>query len=216
MDFSADQVREAQFRDRVRGYNPEDVDSFLEQVARGIEEKDRRYDSLLEKLSQANDEIMRLKGALAEATAAASAPSIQNEDRDVRAATTHEANQELFEIFALAKQSADELVARRELEASEILEGAKREAEALVSNARSEAQSLRERELGVLNTQVTELEERSSQLRSEIANLGDISVSSREQVRSVLRDALARIEESYAPIFKGEDFEGSVDEEDSY
>ena len=210
MDFSADQVREAQFRDRVRGYNPEDVDSFLEQVARGIEEKDRRYDSLLEKLSQANDEIMRLKAALSEAMAA----NTGSEAREVRVAPSQDVNQELFEIFALAKQSADELVARREAEARELLEKAQLEAESVVSSARSEAQALRESELTALSSQVGELESRSAQLRSEIANLGEISVSSRERVREVLRDALARVEESYSPIFKGEDFDDAVEEEE--
>ncbi|MDA8025161.1 MAG: DivIVA domain-containing protein [Actinomycetota bacterium] len=216
MDFSADQVREAQFRDRVRGYNPEDVDSFLEQVARGIEEKDRRYDSLLEKLSQANDEVMRLKAALSEAMAANSG----SESREVKVAPTQDANQELFEIFALAKQSADDLIARREVEARELLEKANFEAESLVGSARAEAQALRESELSALASQVSELEGRSAQLRSEIANLGEISVSSRERVRDVLRDALARVEESYSPIFSGEDFADEADEveeaEDTY
>lgn len=213
MDFSADKVREAQFRDRVRGYNPEDVDSFLEQVARGIEEKDRRYDSVLEKLSQANDEIMRLKAAHSEEMAAGSG----SESREVKVVQTQDANQELFEIFALAKHSADDLIARREVEARELLEKAHVEAELLVDSARSEAQALRESELTALASEVSELEGRSTQLRSEIANLGEISVSSRERVRDVLRDALSRVEESYSPIFSGEDFVEEAEEaEDTY
>ncbi len=212
MDFSADQVREAQFRDRVRGYNPDDVDAFLEQVARGIEEKDRRYEALLEKLSQANDEIMRLKAALSEAIAGNSGEA----NRENRNSPPKDANLDLVEIFALAKQSADELVKRTEAESKELVERAQREAELVIANARSEAQATRERELSELANQVGELEIKSAKLRSEIAELGDISVSSREMVRGVLRDALARVEESYSPLFKG-DLDDEVEEaEDTY
>jgi cell division initiation protein len=32
-----DEIREVDFRERMRGYHQEDVDAFLERVARGVE-----------------------------------------------------------------------------------------------------------------------------------------------------------------------------------
>ena len=37
MEVSPKTLREVEFREKMRGYHPEDVDHFLEQVAAGIE-----------------------------------------------------------------------------------------------------------------------------------------------------------------------------------
>jgi cell division initiation protein len=37
MEVSPKTLREVEFREKMRGYHPEDVDQFLEQVAAGIE-----------------------------------------------------------------------------------------------------------------------------------------------------------------------------------
>ena len=37
MDVSPKTLREVEFREKMRGYHPEDVDQFLERVAAGIE-----------------------------------------------------------------------------------------------------------------------------------------------------------------------------------
>ena len=37
MDVSPKTLREVEFREKMRGYHPEDVDQFLEEVAAGVE-----------------------------------------------------------------------------------------------------------------------------------------------------------------------------------
>ncbi len=37
MDLTPETLRSATFRDKLRGYHPDDVDEFLESVARGLE-----------------------------------------------------------------------------------------------------------------------------------------------------------------------------------
>jgi DivIVA domain-containing protein len=60
MEVSPKALREVEFREKMRGYHPEDVDQFLEQVAAGIE-------VLQDRLRQAVERAQRAEAAAAEA-----------------------------------------------------------------------------------------------------------------------------------------------------
>ena len=60
MDVSPKMLRDVEFREKMRGYHPEDVDQFLEQVAAGVE-------VLQDRLRQAVERAQRAEAAAAEA-----------------------------------------------------------------------------------------------------------------------------------------------------
>ena len=60
MDVSPKTLREVEFREKMRGYHPEDVDHFLEEVAAGLE-------VLQDRLRQAVERAQRAEAAAAEA-----------------------------------------------------------------------------------------------------------------------------------------------------
>src|SRR3954471_7645313 len=78
MDLSPKSLREVEFREKLRGYHPEDVDEFLEQVAAGLEALQERLRQATERAAHAeqlaaesgvNDESIRRTLILAQRTA---------------------------------------------------------------------------------------------------------------------------------------------------
>src|SRR3981081_2963661 len=78
MDVSPKALREVEFREKMRGYHPEDVDQFLERVAAGMEVLQDRLRQALERAQRAeqaasevggNDEALRRTLVLAQRTA---------------------------------------------------------------------------------------------------------------------------------------------------
>ncbi|MDQ1442104.1 MAG: cell division initiation protein, partial [Acidimicrobiaceae bacterium] len=53
MDVSPKTLREVEFREKMRGYHPEDVDQFLERVAAGIEVLQDRLRQAIERAQRA-------------------------------------------------------------------------------------------------------------------------------------------------------------------
>lgn len=58
MDLSPKLLTEIRFREQWRGYNPEEVDEFLERVAAGIEETQHRLAEALERASNAERRLL--------------------------------------------------------------------------------------------------------------------------------------------------------------
>src|SRR5689334_7303700 len=78
MDISPKSLREVEFREKLRGYHPEDVDEFLEQVAAGVEGLQERLRVATERAAHAeqlanesgvNDDAIRRTLVLAQRTA---------------------------------------------------------------------------------------------------------------------------------------------------
>ncbi len=78
MDVTPRTLREVEFREKMRGYHPEDVDQFLEEVAAGVEVMQERMRQALERAQRAeaaaseaggNDEALRKTLVLAQRTA---------------------------------------------------------------------------------------------------------------------------------------------------
>ena len=78
MDVSPKTLREVEFREKMRGYHPEDVDHFLEEVAAGLEVQQERLRQAVERAQRAeaaaseaggNDETLRKTLVLAQRTA---------------------------------------------------------------------------------------------------------------------------------------------------
>ena len=58
MDLSPKLLTDVQFREQWRGYNPDEVDEFLERVAAGVEELQQRLTDALERASNAERRLL--------------------------------------------------------------------------------------------------------------------------------------------------------------
>jgi cell division initiation protein len=108
MDVSPKTVREVEFREKLRGYHPEDVDQFLERVAKGIEILQERLRAATERAVRAeraaaesagSDDTMRRTLVLAQRTADAA---------------VQEAHEQAAQLVAEGEAKARQLVAEAE------------------------------------------------------------------------------------------------------
>ena len=210
MDFGARTIREAQFREKMRGYNPEDVDSFLEQVARGVEVLEERNRELDERARELEAELRDARaqtpsGKVAPVSAPAAPPRSSPGDT----------SQELLEIFMIAKRSADELVAKAESEASALLGQARSSAEELSATAKAEAAAQREVEISRLAVEVANQQAKRDALLQELHRLGDLASGARTKVRSALSTALDALDKSFLDLYSSEEEEAIASRDDT-
>src|SRR3954451_15654593 len=105
MDLSPKTLREVEFREKLRGYHPEDVDQFLERVAAGIE-------ALQDKLRQTTERAVH-----AEELANASG----------------ESDEALRRTLVLAQKTADAAIEEARAQAGEIVSTAEQHAGSIVA-----------------------------------------------------------------------------------
>ncbi len=209
MDFGARAIREAQFREKMRGYNPEDVDTFLEQVAKGVEileDRNRKLGDRVTKLENDLNEALEARPEREPAPAPAAPAPAQTE-----------ASQELLEIFQMAKRTADEVVAKAKTEADALLSDAKRNAADLERTARAEVAAMREAETERLAGEVREFEAKRDALLDELHRLADLASGARAKVRNALAEAMASMEASFSGLYQedsasADDQSGAPDE----
>ncbi len=120
MDVTAESIRSVQFREKVRGYHPADVDAFVAAVAKAVEDLERRVKELTSRLaelesrssgsSEAEDSLRRTL-VLAQRTADAAVQEAREEAARLMATATseHEAAQvELKDLRERTRAEAEE------------------------------------------------------------------------------------------------------------
>src|ERR1700722_10101271 len=116
MDVSPKTLREVEFREKMRGYHPEDVDQFLERVAAGIEVLQDRLRQAIERAQRAeqaaseaggNDDALRRTLLLAQRTA----DMAVQEAREQAARVVASAEQQAQSLLGEAEQQVRNLVA---------------------------------------------------------------------------------------------------------
>src|SRR5215469_6219912 len=125
MDVSPKTLREVEFREKMRGYHPEDVDQFLERVAAGIE-------VLQDRLRQAIERAQRAEQAATEAGG--------NDDTLRRTLLLAQRTADLA--VQEAREQAARVVANGEQQAQSMVSHAEQRVHGLVSDAERRAQSV--------------------------------------------------------------------------
>jgi cell division initiation protein len=166
MDVSPKTLREVEFREKMRGYHPEDVDQFLERVAAGIE-------VLQDRLRQALERAQRAEGQLSEAGG------------------TDEA---LRRTLVLAQRTADLAVQEAREQAARILAGAEQQAQAVLAEAEDRAHRAHEDALAEAQAELARLDTSRQQLELDVETLLRWVEEHKVHLASALRDSLARIE----------------------
>lgn len=161
----AQKIREVEFRERMRGYHQEDVDEFLEQVAKGVE-------VLETQLTQAREELARMK---ANPPVAASSTASGDFSDDVIQRT-----------LIVAQKAADQLRDDAESEAREIRAEAQRQAERILGEARTTARLIEEERRKNLLQELAQLEAEFNRRQEQLANI----VSRDRVVRQKITDEI--------------------------
>ncbi len=168
LDLSPKTLREVEFREKLRGYHPDDVDDFLERVAAGLE-------TLLDRLREANDRANRL---------------------EARATDRIDDDDSLKRTLILAQRTADLAVQEAQEAAAKTLAAAEEEARALLTRAESHANDLLRMGEEQLREDLRRLEGARDQMLVDLDALTAWMDEERNRLRLALTDALAHIEDA--------------------
>ena len=116
MELSAKVLREVEFRDRLRGYDTDEVDEFLEKIAVAVEE-------LQEKMRQLAYRAERAERSISDRAA-------EDDDDTIR------------RTLVLAQRTADLAVREAQEQAALLMDSARSESEKVLSDARESAKRL--------------------------------------------------------------------------
>jgi DivIVA domain-containing protein len=179
MDLSAKVLREVEFRDRLRGYDTDEVDEFLEKVAVAVEE-------LQEKMRQLAYRAERAERSVSDRAA-------DDDDDTIR------------RTLVLAQRTADLAVREAQEQAASLMDGARDESEKVLSSARRESEKLlssARENAARLTTEaerrhaddIARLERQRDSVRVELKELSELLDSERKRLADSLRDALRFVE----------------------
>jgi cell division initiation protein len=173
MELSAKVLREVEFRDRLRGYDTDEVDEFLEKVAVAVEE-------MQEKMRQLSYRAER-------AERSASERPDEGDDDIIR------------RTLVLAQRTADMAVREAQEQAASLVDSAHSESEKLLSDARDSAKRLANDAERRHADEISRLERQRDQVRDELKELSELLDSERKRLADSLRAALRFVERTLPP-----------------
>lgn len=165
MDVSPNTIREIEFREKLRGYNQDDVDEFLERVAAGVE-------ILQERLREATERALRA----------------EQQAREV-----FDGDDSLRRTLGLAQRTADLAVQEARDQAARIVEAAEAQGLALAEEAREQARRLADEAQSQIWADVGRLEAAREQLRQDVVKLAAYLEAERDRVETSLLEAAANL-----------------------
>lgn len=193
MEMSPQAVRSTGFKLVKRGYDPEEVDAFKEQVASAVEfaqnqatAMEARARAAVAKLQEVSQQVQ--SGAVA--PAAAAAPAGGN-DHEVISRTLLLAQRTADQTVAEARVEADAIVVKAREEAGRVLDTARTMAAKTVDDARFEARRAAEDEKVKAENEVQSLLARRDFLLADVDHLEQYLQAQRER----LRDAAVQLQE---------------------
>ncbi len=166
MEVSPKTLREVEFREKMRGYHPEDVDQFLEQVAAGIE-------VLQDRLRQAVERAQRA---------------------EVAASESGGADETLRKTLVLAQRTADMAVQEARDQAARILASAEPQAQSILAEAEERGRRTLEETIAECKAELVRLEANRSQAQQDVETLQRWLDEHKEHLRAALADALAAVD----------------------
>ena len=173
MDLSAKILREVEFRDRLRGYDTDEVDEFLEKVAIAVDE-------LQEKMRQLTYRAERAERTASDRVA-------EDDDDSIR------------RTLVLAQRTADLAVREAQEQAAGLMDNARSEADTLLTDARETALRLTSEADRRHRDELGRLESQRDQVRSELSALSGMLEAERKRLAEALGAALRFVERTLTP-----------------
>jgi cell division initiation protein len=172
IEVSARTLREVEFREKLRGYNQDDVDEFLERAAAGVE-------LLHDRLRQAMERAMRA---------------------EQRASDLPDDDDALRRTLVLAQRTADMAVKESQQQARETLVKAQTEARTMVVEAEERARRTTEEAERDLREELVRLESARQQLHKDIILLERHVEEERSRMRAALANAAAWVDQNLSAM----------------
>jgi DivIVA domain-containing protein len=166
MEVSPKTLREVEFREKMRGYHPEDVDHFLEQVAAGIE-------VLQDRLRQAVERAQRAEAAASEAGGT---------------------DDTLRKTLLLAQRTADLAVQEAREQAARILASAEQQAQSMLAEAEERGRRTLEDTIAECRAELNRLESSRSQAQQDVETLQRWLDEHKAHLQASLSEAMAAVE----------------------
>jgi len=176
MEVSGKVLREVEFRDRLRGYDTDEVDEFLEKVAVGVDALRAHLAELEERLAAAADQPPQVAPP-------APPPLVLADDDAIR------------RTLVLAQRTADLAISEAREEAARLVEEARAEAEAVVDRAEEGARRLRSEAEEELRSRVNRLGEERERLDRDVRELARVVETERARLTDSLTSALRFVTE---------------------
>jgi DivIVA domain-containing protein len=130
MDITPQVINEVEFHQKMRGYDPDEVDDFLERVATAVTAMHERLREAGERSTQAERRAAELEQRLREAPASATSSTIEEESETIR------------RTLVLAQRTADAAIKEAEEEAQAAIRAAREQADQIHREAQEQAQRL--------------------------------------------------------------------------
>jgi DivIVA domain-containing protein len=169
VDISGRVLREVEFRDRLRGYDTDEVDEFLETVAVAIDDLTAEVAALRARAEQVVNE-----------------PQPAPPPSDV----VFPDDEALRRTLVLAQRTADLAIREAEEEAARTVGEAHERAEGIVHRAEEDAQRARDAAEFDLQARVNDLSSQRDHLEREVVGLRDLLTKERERLGDALSSAL--------------------------
>ncbi|MEX6429261.1 MAG: DivIVA domain-containing protein [Ferrimicrobium sp.] len=176
----AQRIREVEFRERMRGYHQEDVDEFLEQVAKGVE-------VLESQLAQAHEELARLK---------------VNPPTQVLGRSEDFGDDVIQRTLIVAQKAADQLREDAEKEAREVRAEAQRQAERILSEARTTSRLIEEERRKNLLEELAQLEEEFARRQEQLSNIMKRDRAVRQRITDEIGGLLSLVRAADAAVLE--------------
>ncbi len=166
MEISGKVLREVEFRDRLRGYDTDEVDEFLEKVAVAVDELQAELARLVEEVGRRREE----------------GPSSDDES--------------MKRMLVLAQRTADLAVSEARQEADRLLEEARAQSEALLSHAHEAVRRMRDDAEREIHSRLGRLESEHERLQGSVRSLGTLLGTERARLIDGLSAAMHFVEET--------------------
>jgi cell division initiation protein len=192
MELTPSQVSSASFRTVRKGYDPDEVNAFLQRASKALEEAHQQATSMEARARAAVARLQELSSASAPSTEKA-----PEENRDVVHVSANEA-ETISRTLVLAQRTADATISDANAEAERILTEARAEYEStldstremsaqLLEEARTEARRLSDAERVAAENEVQSLVARREFLVGDVDQLEQFLEQQRERLRAAAR-----------------------------
>ncbi len=204
MDGNPQLLTDVKFSTHRKGYDPDEVDNFLERVSAAVAQLQDKLRQATERAEAADAQVAEARRLQAEAEAAA------EQSGGGGAGGGIDADQELKKVLLLAQRAADQAVeeanatatrtvADARAKAVNLLAEAEQERDRMLAKARKKADAAAEERARELHEQVTSLDAVRSDLQSDVDALSGYLQGERERLRSHLGE-LTRIVDDPAAL----------------
>ena len=159
MPITVAMIEEKEFKTKMRGYDPVEVDEILDEICDEMVAMQEEISTLQSRLNQAP----RAEAPFVPAPAAMPVPAPVPAPRKAEKAETEEASEAAQRLLAKAQKVYDETVAEAKAEADKILSGAHTRADSGLSDLEEERKALEE-EIEMLKAAAKDYRERFERL----------------------------------------------------